>query len=255
MDERNPASQLSEGKKEGGEGGFSIFQPAPPPRLPFNPSLARSKVIGLGTYRSTPPLWFHSPRERESSAMVPTVQPFFFTRERKRSSAWNPSLPPSLFSTGHQPGTYRSTPQRESSARCPTVPPFFFTREREVIGLDLPFNPPLWFGHPERESHRPWCLPFDPLQRDLLRRTKKEPRLFFFCQPKNTQTHLQIRVSLQEEPEGSYPRSPQSDYKDEGKEVEEPHNASAQEQQLPRKKCPTGKHAALPSQTPKAPAC
>jgi len=121
MDERNPASQLSEGKKEGGEGGFSIFQPAPPPRLPFNPSLARSKVIGLGTYRSTPPLWFHSPRERESSAMVPTVQPFFL-RERER---------------GHRPGTLRSHPR-------------FF---QQVISLGPTVRPP-------RESHRPGALPF-----------------------------------------------------------------------------------------------
>jgi len=188
MDERNLRPSCRKERKKGARRILDLPTCAPPPPTvqPFARSL---KGHQPGTYRSTPPLWFHSPRERESSAMVPTVpfHPFFFYEREKRSSAWNPSLPPSLFHRSSAWDLPFNPPERVIG-QVPYRSTSFFLRERERSSAwTYRSTPPslVWLPR-ERESHRPWCLPFDPLQRDLLRQTKKEPRLFFFFASPNT---------------------------------------------------------------------
>jgi hypothetical protein len=132
MDERNPASQLSEATPSLFPQVISLGPTVRPPG-----SSARCPTVPpfffFTSHRSSAwDLPFDPPGEK-SSARCPTVPPFFFFT-RERSSAWTyRSTPPPLWFgyperervIGH--GAYRSTPCKETSSdRQKRNPVFFF---------------------------------------------------------------------------------------------------------------------------------
>jgi hypothetical protein len=216
MDERNPASQLSEGKKEGGEEDSRSSNPRPPPTYRSTLRSLAQRSSAWHTYRSTPPLWFHSPRERESSAMVPTVpfHPFFFYEREKRSSAWNPSLPPSLFHRSSAWDLPFNPPERVIGQVPYRSTSFFYERERgHQPGPTV--QPPLSGLVTQRERESSAMV---PTVRPLAKRPpptdkKGTPSFFFFFffflpAQKHVDPFTNKGCLCREKPEGSNPRVP-----------------------------------------------
>jgi len=190
MDERNLRPVPVVGRKERrGRGGFSIFQPAPPPHLPFNPSLARSKVISLAHIPFNPPSLVSFPeRERViGHGAYRSVPPFFFYEREKRSSAWNPSLPPSLFHRSSAWDLPFNPPERVIGQVPYRSTSFFYERERGHQPGPTVQPPPLWFGYPERER----VIGHGAYRSTLGKETssdgqKRNPVFFFFFASPNT---------------------------------------------------------------------